>query len=204
MARQEASVSEVFSNKDECDSAGPLSFEDDELADRAPWSALPFHSLILERQRDLSYASKAVLHGRYELVEARDPEHVGWSVHVGGLAAAARVGTDNLARLADRLDAPQVVIGFDRELRPGPGAAGRIALGLPLRVQVPVARGGILQPGHETDPLPGGGAAVGHLRSLRDQTEDRLEGRVTVGGVDRFDASLLQRREGSFDPRLLR
>ena len=122
-ACQDASVSQVFSNKDECDSAGPLSFEDDELADRAPWSAPPLHSLILERQRDLSYTSKAVLHGGYELVEARDPDHVGWSVHVEGLAAAARVGANDLARLADRLDAPEVVIGFDRELRPDPRAA---------------------------------------------------------------------------------
>src|SRR2546425_12124697 len=115
MARQESSVSEVFSNKDECDSAGPLPFEDDELADRASWSAPPLHSLILERQRDLSYTSKAVLHGGYELVEARDPDHVGRSVHVVGLAAAARLGTDNLVRLADAPVAPQVVIGLDRE-----------------------------------------------------------------------------------------
>ena len=112
---------------------GRFSFVDHQLADRAPLPALAFHSLILERQRDLSYASQALLHVRYEFIDARDPDHVRRTVHVERLSAAALVGSDALACLADCLDAPQVVVGLDRELRPDSNAAVRIALGLPFR-----------------------------------------------------------------------
>src|SRR3989475_6793780 len=129
--------------------------------DRTPWAALAFHPLVLERQRDLSYPSQARLQPRHEFVDTRDPDHVGRSVHVERLAAATRVGTDDFARLGNRLDAAEIVIGLDRELRPDPGTAGRVALGLPFRGPVPVACGGGPPPVPQTDILLGGRAALG-------------------------------------------
>src|SRR5438034_5553643 len=143
---ENSSVSEALSGQDERDAPRSLSFLDYEFANRATWRALALHPLILEGQRDLPHSSKASFQVRHELVDPGDPDHVRWPVDVERLAAATLVGPDHFARLADRLDAPQVVVGFGRELRPDPDAAHRIALGLPFRVQVPIPRGGVLQP----------------------------------------------------------